>query len=146
MQSYFIFRMGTDMIQFNVVKKWALWHLAFNYFKITPASKVSRKAVPWCSMPSTRAQGQIGRHCLPWHPFKCGQGVTLGHLLSSGSICSSVSLSLSNERVQLSLWKPNLCCSRWVKSCLSHSLKAPGVFLIIMSRIKLSFCSLKYFH
>lgn len=125
MQSYFIFRMGTDMIQFNVVKKWALWHLALNCFKITPSSKVSRNTVPWLK-PSTKAQGQIGCCSLPCHPFKCRQGVTLGPLLSSRSIGSRVSLSFSNEWVQLSIWKPNLCCSRWAKSCLSHSLKPCG--------------------
>lgn len=45
------------MIQFNVEKKRALWHLALNYFKITPSSKVSRNTVPWLK-PSTKAQGQ----------------------------------------------------------------------------------------
>lgn len=120
--------MGVDMIQFNVVKKWALRHLALSYFKITPASKVSRKTVPWLK-PSTKAQAQIGCHCLPCHPFKCGQGVTLGRLLSLRFVGSNISVSFSNEQVQLSLWKPNLCCSRWAKSCLSHSLKPPGVLI-----------------
>lgn len=126
MQSYFTFRMGVDMIQFNVVKKWALWHLALNYFKITPSSKVSRKTVPWSKL-SPKAQGQIECHCLPCHPFKCRQRVTLCCLLSSRSIGSSISLSFSNKQVHLSCWKPNLCCSGWAKSCLSQSLKPPGV-------------------
>lgn len=129
MQSYFIFRMGVDMIQFNVEKKRALWHLVLNYFKITPSSKVSRKTVPWLK-PSTKAQGQSGWCCLPCHQFKCEQGVTLGCVLSSRSIGPSVSLSYSNEQVELSLWKPNPCCSRWAKSCLSHSLKPHGVLFV----------------
>lgn len=114
------------MIRFS--KKWALWHLALHYLKITPARKVSRKSVAGLN-PSTKARGQIavpppalplvlaGRKRSPWSSPCSVQG-----LLTPAFHCPAPRTQYSSA-----CGNQTLCSSRWAKSCLSPSLEPPGV-------------------